>query len=176
MTTRRQARAAAEGDDLITENDDDEPEGPPEDEIRPGRGRARRPRARRRNGRRISPLASTDVVEIIKEEWTPSYLAAAQHLDEDLRCLKSWKSGTGVKPSWFQLRGASPTLKAHWQQFDSIVLQNDVLYRQFHRGRALPDTLQLLAPKSLRQAILELAHADAAGHMSARRTEGQLQP
>ena len=176
VTTRRQARAAAEGDDLITENDDGGPEEPPEDEIRPGRGRARRPRARRRNGRRIPPLTSTDVVEIIKEEWTPGYLAAAQDLDEDLRCLKSWKSGTGVKPSWFQLRGASPTLKAYWQQFDSIVLQNDVLYRQFHRGRALPDTLQLLVPKSLRQAILELAHADAAGHMSARKTEGQLQP
>jgi len=37
------------------------------------------------------------------------------------------------------------------------------IYRQFRQDRALPDSLQLLVPKSLRREVMTLAHADAAG-------------
>jgi hypothetical protein len=99
-------------------------------------------------------------------------LASEQLADDDLRQLNEWKTGGIDKPTWFEMRGRSPTLKAYWQQYDSIVIVNDVLYRQFHRGRALPDSLQLLVPKSLRKEVMTLAHADAAGHMGAKKTEG----
>jgi len=103
-------------------------------------------------------------------------LAAEQSADGDLKQLKNWKADEAKKPTWFELRGSSPTLKAYWQQYDSIVVENGVLYRTFCRGRALPDCLQLLVPKSLRKAMMTLAHADAAGHMGAKKTGSQLQP
>jgi len=123
----------------------------------------------------VPPHASTDVADIAPDGWSPDVLAAEQLADGDLSQLKGWKAGETRKPTWFELRGSSPTLKAYWQQYDSIAVMNGVLYRKFCRGRALSDCLQLLVPTSLRGAMMTLAHADAAAHMGPKKTERQLQ-
>ena len=86
-----------------------------------------------------------------------------------------WKKGVEDKPSWSVIRGASPAMKAYWQQYDSIILKERILYRVFIQGRDKREILQFLAPKALQQTLLDLAHADAGGHLAARKTEAQLQ-
>jgi hypothetical protein len=98
-----------------------------------------------------------------------------QQGDNDLVQVRSWKLGDVERPSWSEMRGCSPSLKAYWQQNDSIILRNGILYRSFVFGGGRPDVLQFLAPRSLQPILLELAHADAAGHLAVKKTEGQLQ-
>ena len=42
-------------------------------------------------------------------------------------------------------------------------------------GGGQPDVQQFLAPRRLQPILLELAHADAAGHLATKKTERQLQ-
>jgi transposase InsO family protein len=138
--------------------------------------RIRRRRRRMRGRRHVPPRTSTDVQDLVPErEWTPEYLAAMQQVDKDLCQVRNWKMGAVEKPNWSEMRGCSPALKAYWQQYDSIVVHNGVLYRSFVFGGGRPDVLQFLAPASLQLILLELAHADAAGHLAVKKTEGQLQ-
>ena len=124
----------------------------------------------------MPPHTSTEVRDLVPEgEWTAEYLSAQQQADDDLGQVHKWKLGTMEKPSWSVVRGFSPALKAYWQQYDSVVLRTGVLYRSFILGGGRPDVLQFLAPRNLQPVLLELAHADSAGHLAAKKTEGQLQ-
>ena len=66
-------------------------------------------------------------------------------------------------------------MKSYWRQYDSIILQGGVLYRKFIQDGGQPDVLQFLAPKTMQKSILELTHAGATGHLTVKKTEGQLQ-
>ena len=105
-------------------------------------------RSQGRGQRRVPPLTSTDVTDLIPEgEWTPQYLSTLQQADAELGRLYSWKMGTVEKPSWSEIRGASPALKSYWQQFDSCVMRDGVIYRQFVMGGGQQDVFQFLAPR-----------------------------
>ena len=190
VTTRRQAVCEEAGDaDDETEPKRDpagpltEPAGPVGDidTVPDGDGTATaspaRKRRRRKRGRRhVPPHTSTEVRDLVPEgEWTAEYLSAQQQADDDLGQVQKWKLGTMERPSWSVMRGCSPALKAYWQQYDSIVLRKGVLYRSFILGGGRPDVMQFLAPQNLQPLLLELAHADSAGHLAAKKTEGQLQ-
>jgi len=134
VTTRRQTRAATDGVDNVVDSTTRETLANEYDAaaVPDSPGRPRRRRVRRRGARRVPPHASTDMADIAPSGWSPAFLAAEQSADDDLRQLKEWKAGEVNKSTWFEMRGRSPTLKADWQQYDSIVIVNGVLYRQFH--------------------------------------------
>ena len=136
----------------------------------------KRRRRRLRRGRYIPPLASTNVSDLLPEgQWTPVYLAEQQQADPDIQPVLLWKADESLKPDWSDIRGCSPATKAYWQQFDSLVMKNGVLYRVFIAGGGRPDIHQFIAPVTLQSTLLELAHADAAGHLAVKKTAGQLQ-
>jgi len=80
------------------------------------------------------------MADIAPAGWSSTFIPAEQSADDDLRQLKVWKAGEVDKSTWFEMRGRSLTLKAYWQQYDSIVIVNGVLHGHFKRGRALTDT------------------------------------
>ena len=56
-------------------------------------------------------------------------------------------------------------LRSLWQQFDSLIVKDGVLYHTFYNSSGLVTHLQLILPAELKVASLELIHADAAGHL-----------
>jgi len=75
-----------------------------------------------------------------------------------------WAESTG-RPAWSAVDGMSPMLRSLWQQYDSLVVREGVLYRTFYNPSGLTSHLQLILPSVLKVAFLELIHADAAGHL-----------
>jgi len=70
-----------------------------------------------------------------------------------------------AKPPWSDVQSQSPMLRALWQEFDSLVLLNGVLYRLFYDHRGLVLCYQLILPGEIKVPFLELVHNDAAGHL-----------
>ena len=83
----------------------------------PSRRRARR-RARRE-----------DTTQEAFQQWGSEFLTTKQDEDRDLIVVKMWLSD-GMKTSWDDIRGYSPTVKAYFQQMESLVLIGGVIYRQ----------------------------------------------
>ena len=69
----------------------------------------------------------------------------------------------------------SREVKALVSQWDSLVLINEVLYRRFERPEGGTLFYQLVAPKAIRNRILELIHVGASSHFGSKKTCSQLQ-
>jgi hypothetical protein len=52
-----------------------------------------------------------------------------------------------------------------WQQYESLIVRDNVLYRIFHNFDGSVAYYQLVLPSNLKVAFLEMVHADAAGHL-----------
>ena len=66
------------------------------------------------------------------EPWTPDFLRKKQSEDTDLLQIQQWME-IDSKPLWDDVRGESPTVKAYYQQWESLALNNGVLYRRFEQ-------------------------------------------
>jgi len=64
------------------------------------------------------------------DQWTAENLYTTQHADPDIGPAIGWVQ-SGSRPSWEAVVNSSPMLKALWRQFDSLQLQNGLLYREF---------------------------------------------
>ena len=69
------------------------------------------------------------------------------------------------RSAWSVVEGASPTLRSLWQKFDSLVVQDSVLYMLFYNAPGLMNHAELILPSELKLPFSELIHADAAGHL-----------
>ena len=96
--------------------------------------------------------------------WTAAELREKQMNDSDIGPALMWAE-TAVRPAWPVVQGKSPMLRSLWQQFDSLVVREGVLYRSFYNPSGLVSHLQLVLPAELKVPFLELIHADAAGHL-----------
>jgi len=56
-------------------------------------------------------------------------------------------------------------LRALWQQYDSLCIRNGILYRSFYDEKGMVSCYQLVLPLEMKVPLLELIHADAAGHL-----------
>jgi hypothetical protein len=71
-------------------------------------------RKKRRNQKR-----ATNINQRL-ELWTTEFLIDEQTKDSDLQLLREWIT-TSTKPTWDDVRGHSPALKAYWHQFETFV-------------------------------------------------------
>ena len=55
-------------------------------------------------------------------------------------------------------------VKTYYQLFDSLIIDNDVMYKIFYDDRGRVQYHQLLIPESMRASFLELCHNDALCH------------
>jgi hypothetical protein len=60
------------------------------------------------------------------------------------------------------MKSRSPTLRSMWQQWDSLCVLNDIVYRKFYRTDGTIQYYQIVLPGTLRSVFFELVHADAA--------------
>jgi hypothetical protein len=79
--------------------------------------------------------------------WTPEFLEGEQRTDPDIGPAFSW--AITRKPDWEAVRSGSPALCALYQQWDSVVTINGVLYRCFYNSDASIRYYQFIVPRSL---------------------------
>src|SRR5271163_4086888 len=98
-----------------------------------------------------------------------------QDRDSDLKILKGWITYVNQsKPSWDVVRSHSPALKAYYQQWDSLVMKEGILYRELIGVNGVVEHRQLLLPLQLRQELMITVHQGVAGHLGAFKTRAHV--
>ena len=121
-------------------------------------------RCRRR--RRMTPLQSIAPTAWQAREmgWTSDNLRNMQLRDNDIGPAIKWVE-CNERPPWPDVQGQSPMLRALWQQVESLVLFDGVLYRSFYDTNGIVSYYQLILPSEIKVPFLEMIHNDAAGHL-----------
>ena len=118
---------------------------------------------------RTAPNAAANI-----QAWDPVRLREAQLQDPDIAGVLTAVE-TNAKPSWAELKSVSPALRALFQQYDSLVVVEGVLYRVFYDVRGSVRYYQLVLPHSLKRDFLQLIHCDLCGHMCAEKCKPEVQ-
>ena len=101
-------------------------------------------------------------------------LEKMQKEDPALGMLFQWLV-EGKRPFGERVQVVSPELRHYWLMWDSIVIQNGILYRRFHRRDGSGSYLQLLVPQVLRKEVLYQMHNSLlSGHLGTKKTKEKL--
>ena len=105
------------------------------------------------------------------QSWTAAKLQSKQEADPNLRQILLWKRNQTAQPAQREVQGTSKATKSLWAQWNRLVLENGVLYRQWQTEDGRGTRLQLVLPRSLVPDILSaLQDAPSAGHLSVNKT------
>ena len=105
------------------------------------------------------------------QSWTAAELQSKQAADPNLRQILVWKQNQTTQPAPQEVQGTSKTTKSLWAQWNRLLLENGVLYRQWQTEDGLGTRLQLVLPQSLVPDILSALHdAPSAGHLGVTKT------
>ena len=104
---------------------------------------------------------------------TPESIAELQQKDPDVASVRSWVQD-GIKPDWNSVKGLSPTIRAYYAQFDSLVMHNGLLCRVFIQATGKPKYFQIIVPVALRSHFLEAVHSDITAHLKFNKSADQL--
>ena len=98
-------------------------------------------------------------------------LQSKQEADPNLRQILLWKRNQAAQPAQREVQGTSKATKSLWAQWNRLLLENGVLYRQWQTEDGRGTRLQLVLPRSLIPDILSALHdAPSAGHLGVTKT------
>jgi transposase InsO family protein len=169
VVTRAQSRRFRTGPDAeVTDNDDPALEN----NSSPQPLRYRFNRRTVKDGLLVRTAPELDITEI--SNWSTDYLKQQQHTDPEISLAISWIVAKR-RPEWDETKAFSPSLRSLWQQFDSLFIVNEMLYRRFYTNDGIHSHFQFVLPASLKKEFLSLTHADAAGHLKLQKTLEHIQ-
>ena len=97
-------------------------------------------------------------------------LCLLQLQDPDLSAVLRWMEQES-QPFGQVVCQSSPTTRHYWNQFESLLVQDGVLFRKFIRKDGSGAHLQLLVPAKLREDILCMMHdSKLSGHLGKKKT------
>jgi hypothetical protein len=67
-------------------------------------------------------------------ELTANVIAAAQTQNSAIQSIFTVIRNGGQRPAWNEIQSSSEDTRILWAQFDSLLVQNDVLCRQYFRA------------------------------------------
>ena len=106
-------------------------------------------------------------------DWLPAdndKIRMAQSQDEEISLVHHWLV-QDRQPDWKDISHLSTSIKHYWALWDSLILQNGLVYRRKFHDTAGVETYLLLVPKSLRKEVMKLLHNNiTAGHLGVTRT------
>ena len=115
----------------------------------------------------------TDAIEGLPH--TNGSLQQAQEFDPDIGPVLNWLRTDGVRPSWEVVAPYSEDTKLYWAQWDSLCVQDGVLYRAWETPKGDQKILQLLLPRKLRPQVLhDLHNTPTGGHLGIAKTLGRV--
>ena len=109
------------------------------------------------------------------QNWTAAELQSKQEADPNLRKILLWKRNRPAQPAQGEVQGTSKATKILWAQWNRLLLENSVLYRQWQTENGRGTRLRLVLPRSLVPDILSALHdAPSAGHLVVTKTVEQV--
>ncbi|CAG2212114.1 unnamed protein product [Mytilus edulis] len=100
-------------------------------------------------------------------DWT---LTDKQSNDPDLKLVKQWLTD-GQRPLYNEVSGKGFFIRSLWSQFNSLELQDDLVFRHFYDNERKVVKLQAIIPLSERKQVLHYCHdAKYSGHLGMRKT------
>lgn len=103
--------------------------------------------------------------------WENDAMREAQEKDDDLRHIITWKKRGDVKPIWSEVAPTGAVTKAYWAQWDSLILQNGILYRKWEKTNGREFHLQIIVPRTRVPDVLREIHDGVSGgHLGVKRT------
>ena len=119
--------------------------------------------------------AGTTEIDVHSKTWSHEELREAQMRDADLRPILEWKEEGETRPPWQTAAPHSETTKSYWSQWESLLLQEGVLYRLWETPAGDRSIRQLVLPKDLRAEVLQQLHSSpTAGHLGVNKTLGRV--
>lgn len=107
----------------------------------------------------------------LRETQSVVNLQREQSKDEHIAPVLKWMRA-GIRPSSRDVATASPATRHYWLLWDSLKLQDDVLYRNFHKKDGTGNYLQLIVPKSIRDEVLfQMHNSILSGHLGRKKTQ-----
>jgi len=99
-----------------------------------------------------------------------------QWKDGELKLIIEWIEDPTKVPGIDELRTRSPEVQQLWVQHQNLEIQDRILYRKFVKPDGSLQYWQIVVPKSLRMAFLDVVHSGAwNGHPVIERTRLKLQ-
>jgi transposase InsO family protein len=97
-------------------------------------------------------------------------LTRLQKEDSILCVVRGWLE-SGIKPDWNDVSDKCPDVKYLWYRWDSLFLENEVLYRKWEHDDSSLFDLQIVVPNSFKKYILYQLHDSVtAGHLGVKKT------
>lgn len=97
-----------------------------------------------------------------------------QAQDEVLSKILEWLE-EGIRPDWEQISHFGPQLKSYWALWDSLQLNNDVIYQCWESTDGKDTSLRLIVPTSLVSEVLRQAHdSSSGGHLGINKTAAKV--
>jgi len=84
-------------------------------------------------------------------------LTRLQKEDSILCVVRGWLE-SGIKPDWNDVSDKCPDVKYLWYRWDSLFLENEVLYRKWEHDDSSLFDLQIVVPNSFKKYILYQLH------------------
>ena len=113
--------------------------------------------------------------------WTPwkcgyslDELKSMQENDQDTGPLLKWKNG-GNRPSAKEVELQSPAVRHYWHLWDSLQVDNGLLYKLFVKRDKTGQYIQLLTPQKLKPKILSQMHNSLlSGNLGKKKTTAKI--
>ena len=107
--------------------------------------------------------------------WTLNDIQRAQRNDADINFIRVlMEDSTSEKPPWSKVEGQSSDVKSMYQEWERLILHNDILFRRWmtHDGGSRK---QVILPREFREPFIQLAHTGmTGGHLGRKKTEEQV--
>ena len=116
-----------------------------------------------------------------EEGWTPwnggysrDQLCKLQEIDPDLGPLLKWKRDD-VRPCPTEVEKTSAATRHYWHLWESIRIEDGLLFKQFHKRDGLGDYIQFLVPCEMKEEVLKNMHNSVmSGHLGKNKTKEKL--
>ena len=101
-------------------------------------------------------------------------IRSLQSSDPDLSPILEWKK-SGSRPYGPVVCGSSPATRHYWNLWDSLVMQDGILMREFTKKDCITKYLQLLVPAEMRKEVLYQMHNTLiSGHLGRKKTREKV--
>ena len=119
----------------------------------------------------VDALSRAPVQGIKVSTWSTEEFQELQDLDEDISIVKNWIHA-GKRPD-DRPKDCTDTLSALYNNFSSLVLEDDVLFRRWTDSNNV-ERLQVVVPKYISAKVMQEVHAQI-GHLGIHKTFEMLQ-
>ena len=120
------------------------------------------------NQPKLAYVRNTEAVNI--DCLTPQNIKYEQDRQPEIQMIKEWKRD-GKRPDWSQLAQYTPELKAYWSAWESLILMDEILYKQKPINIGPQNKPRIVLPSVLRKKCFTLLHDTVtSAHLGSQKT------